>query len=195
MLAVLSTLRLHKVQAMMNLRQVLEAGTAAAFAIANPGQQHFATTDAQGVIDPSPKLTGKRHQWLDKNFPALSNPIREKKERINSYFAHANLVLTAQTFEVNEAANEISTPFFDVENEFQVQIDLLLTALISTDIMDLLDGVNKGRDVVKFIPNFEPDLLRLHQLMPAATRVGVLLNLVIPTPSPLCRTLKRLREA
>jgi hypothetical protein len=41
MLALLSTLRLHKVQSMMNLRQTLEAGAAAAFAIANPEREHF----------------------------------------------------------------------------------------------------------------------------------------------------------
>src|SRR6478752_924609 len=35
-LALLSAVRLDKVQALMNLRQVLEAGAAAAFAIANP---------------------------------------------------------------------------------------------------------------------------------------------------------------
>jgi hypothetical protein len=40
-LAVLSIVRLHKVQAMMNLRQALEAGCAAAFAIANPEDEHF----------------------------------------------------------------------------------------------------------------------------------------------------------
>jgi hypothetical protein len=39
MLALLSTLRLHKVQSMMNLRQVLESGASAAFAIANPGKR------------------------------------------------------------------------------------------------------------------------------------------------------------
>src|ERR1700681_1137136 len=41
MLAIMSAVRLHKVQAMMNLRQVLEAGAAAAFAIANPDNHHF----------------------------------------------------------------------------------------------------------------------------------------------------------
>jgi hypothetical protein len=51
MLALLSALRLHKVQTMINLRQVLEAGAAAAFAIANPETEHFATTDGQGFID------------------------------------------------------------------------------------------------------------------------------------------------
>jgi hypothetical protein len=164
MLALLSTLRLHRIQAMMNLRQVLEAGAAAAFAIANPEPEHFATANARSsIIDPSPELTGKRYRWLDKNFPAGSAAIKEKKERINSYFAHANVVLTAKTFEVNEAGTGISAPFFDVEDEFHVKVDLWLTASISIELMGLLYGVNKGRDVVKFIPNFESNLQRIHQ--------------------------------
>ena len=155
---------------MINLRQVLEAGAAAAFAIANPEAEHFAAIDAQGFIDPSQELTKKRHQWLDKNFPAGSAAIREKKDRINDTFAHANVVSTNQTFEVNEAINEISTPFFDVEDEFQVKVDLWLTASISIELMDLPYGVNKGRDVVKFIPNFESDLHQFHQRNSALLR-------------------------
>jgi hypothetical protein len=121
MLALLSTLRLHRIQAMMNLRQVLEAGAAAAFAIANPEPEHFAIANASGIIDPSPELTGKRYQWLDRNFPANSAAIKEKKELINSYFAHTNVVLTSKTFEVNEAGTWISAPFFDVEDEYHVK--------------------------------------------------------------------------
>jgi hypothetical protein len=163
MLALLSTLRLHRIQAMMNLRQVLEAGAAAAFAIANPELEHFATAHARGIIDPSPELTGKRYQWLDKNFPAGSAAIKEKKGLINNYFAHTNVVLTSKTFEVNEAGTSISAPFFDVEDQFHIKVDLWLTASISIEIMGLLYGVNEGRDVVKFIPNFESTLQRIHQ--------------------------------
>jgi hypothetical protein len=161
MLALLSTLRLHKVQAMMNLRLVLEAGAAAAFAIANPEPEHFATADTQGILDPSSTLTVKRNKWLDENFPMWSTPIKDKKKRINENFAHANVVLTGQTFEINEAANEATTPFFDVQTDFQVKVDLWLTTSASTDVMLLLYAVNKGCDVVKFIQNFEPDLVRL----------------------------------
>jgi hypothetical protein len=59
-LALLSTLRLHKIQSMMNPRQVLEASTAAAFAIANPEMQHFADIDEIGLLDPSKALAQKR---------------------------------------------------------------------------------------------------------------------------------------
>jgi hypothetical protein len=59
-LALFSTVRLHKVQSIMNLRQVLEAGACAAFAIANPDHKHFVDTDEHGILDPSPKLAKKR---------------------------------------------------------------------------------------------------------------------------------------
>src|SRR5260221_3487812 len=39
-LALFSTLRLHQIQSTMDLRQVLEAGALAAFAIANPEPTH-----------------------------------------------------------------------------------------------------------------------------------------------------------
>jgi len=82
MLAFLSAIRLHKVQAMMNLRQVLEAGAAAAYAIAHPGVHGFVEIDSFGIMDPSQKLVGKRNRWLDEKYPAKSNWIRETKDRI-----------------------------------------------------------------------------------------------------------------
>jgi hypothetical protein len=161
-LALLSTLRLHKVQALMNLRQALEAGASAAFAIANPEPEHFAKTDANGFIDPSQDLTKKRYNWLAQHFPEASDVIKEKKEMINNQAAHANIVMTGQTFEINEAGNEINAPFFDAEDEYLVKTDLWLTASISIELMDLLYGVNKTQDVVQFIPNFEHHLRRIY---------------------------------
>jgi len=162
MLAFLSTLRLHKVQAMMNLRQVLEAGAAAAFAIANPEPEHFAISDAQGFIDPSRELATKRYRWLAQRFPEASAAIREKKEMMHN-LAHANIVLTSKTFEVNEAGNEIITRFFDLEDEYHVKVDLWLTASISIELMNLLYCVNKEHDVLKFIPNFESNFDRIYE--------------------------------
>ena len=52
-LAFLSALRLHRVQAMLNLRQVLEAGAGAAYAIENPDVRDFVDIDAFGIMDPS----------------------------------------------------------------------------------------------------------------------------------------------
>jgi hypothetical protein len=62
-LAFLSALRLHRVQAMLNLRQVLESGACAACAIADPDVRWFADIDTFGVMNPSktygpPRLQG-----------------------------------------------------------------------------------------------------------------------------------------
>jgi hypothetical protein len=57
MLAFLSALRLHHVQAMMNLRQVLEGGAAAAYSIANPNVEDFVDIAEFGIMDPSKELT------------------------------------------------------------------------------------------------------------------------------------------
>src|SRR6266850_4929407 len=58
-LALFSAVRLHHVQAMMDLRQVLEAGSCAAYAIANTDPADFADTDEYGLLDPSQDLTRK----------------------------------------------------------------------------------------------------------------------------------------
>jgi hypothetical protein len=78
-LALFSAVRLHKVQAMMDVRQSLEAGACAAFAIANPDHSQFVDADDYGILDPSQKLARKRYAWLDKNYPAGSTAIKEIK--------------------------------------------------------------------------------------------------------------------
>jgi hypothetical protein len=161
MLALLSTLRLHKVQAMMNLRQVLEAGAAAAFAIANPELEHFADVDQQGLLDPSQTLTGKRYQWLEQNFRSKSDWIKEKKEQINKSAAHANIVSSESTFHVAEAGDVVNMPFFDVEDAYMVKADLRLMASIAPTLVDLFHGVNQGRNVIKFCPDFARHVERM----------------------------------
>ena len=80
-LTFLSALRLHKVQAMANLRQVLEAGAGAAYAIANPRHfRDFVDIDAFNIMDPSQKLTKKRYRWLDENYPENSKWLASTKE-------------------------------------------------------------------------------------------------------------------
>jgi hypothetical protein len=137
MLAIMSAVRLHKVQAMMNLRQVIEAGAAAAFAIANPEDRHFFKVDANNIITLPPKLTEKRYRWLEQNFKAGSDAIKAKKELINNAQSHANVV---------SADN--------IEDDYYVRTDLWLASAIALDLMDLFYGVNKERSVIGFIDDF-----------------------------------------
>lgn len=163
MLALLSILRLHKVQAMMNVRQVLEAGAASAFAIANPEQHHFAETDEQGLLDPTQELAKKRYKWLHENYRDKSDWIKATKEQINTSTAHANIVSSGSILQVTDAGDAINAPFFDIEDDYHVKADLRQTASIALTIMDLFYGVNQSRNVIAFHPAFVPTMGRLAQ--------------------------------
>ena len=108
--------RTHGVQSTMNLRHVLEAGSCAAFAIANPDPSHFVTTDGQGVLNASQKLMARIYKWLDENYPDGSKSIKSIKELINASTAHANLAFTGSNFK--EIDGGISSPFFDFEDPY-----------------------------------------------------------------------------
>ena len=55
----------------------------------------------------------------------------------------------------------IAAPFFDIENEFHVQIDLWLISSIGVELMDLLYGVNQTHKSIEFLDNFPEHLLRV----------------------------------
>lgn len=148
-LSLLSALRLHHVQAMMDLRQVLEGGASAAFAIANIDPADFAGTKDDGTLDPSQKLTKKRYDWLDQNFPNGSAGIKGMKDAINEMGSHANIVDAQHTFKHDLEAGRFNTPFFDYEDEVWVKTDLWQIANVTLGIMDLFYGVNQKLGVIE----------------------------------------------
>src|SRR5271166_2406175 len=160
MLSFLSALRLHKVQAMLNLRQVLEAGAGAAYAIANPDVRDFVDIDAFNTMDPSQKLATKRYRWLDENYPDKSNWIADTKGQINNRTAHANIVSASATYRAGQTADVADLPFFDAEDEYFVQVDLWLISSVAITLMDLFYGVTEdvaratGRSVLEFRLDF-----------------------------------------
>jgi len=154
MLAVLSTVRLHRVQAMMNMRQALEAGAAAAFAIANPEVHHFAEMNKHGILDASPELAKKRYRWLDRHHREKSKWIKTAKDRINQSAAHANLVSSERVFRVGEDGKMASIPFFDIEDDYFVKLDLWHSGAVALELMELFYSVDQGRDIISFHPKF-----------------------------------------
>ena len=142
MLALFSTVRLHQAQATMDLRQVLEAGSLAAYAIANPDPSLFVTEDKNGLLNSSPKLTGNAYKWLDQNYPQGSASLKEMKDNINASTAHANLVYTGANFEVVD--DGVSSPFFDFEDDYAVKTELWRIGNIAISLLDLFYGVNES---------------------------------------------------
>jgi len=162
-LALFSAVRLHKVQSMMDLRQALEAGACAAVAIANLDHTQFVDTDEYGILDPSKKLAEKRYDWLNKNYPERSTAIKEIKERINKYTAHANLINTHNTFRVDNEAGRFATPFFDIEDEYYVKTDLWMIGNVALTLLSFFYEVNEGRNAIKFVDNFLPIIKTLRE--------------------------------
>ena len=156
-LALFSTVRLHKVQAMMNLRQVLEAAACAAYAIRNPDPMHFVDVTEDGLLDPSQALTGRRYKRLDEHFPAGSASIKGFKLSINQTTAHANYLSTSHNFELPEGAAWASAPFFDVADEHFIKTDLWLIGNVAICVMDLFYGVAQGQAGIVFADGFERD--------------------------------------
>lgn len=153
-LALFSAVRLHQIQALMDMRQVLEAGSCAAYAIANTAVEDFADVDDAGILDASKELTKKRYDWLTKNYPDASKAIHEMKKSINSSTAHANIVYAHQNFTFNGAKGIFETPFFDRQDEFYVKTTLWTIGNVGRNLMDIFYGVNRGRDVLKFSDDF-----------------------------------------
>lgn len=142
-LSLFSAVRLHSVQTNMNLRQVLEAATCAAYAIANTDPADFAETRDDGTLNPSQKLAAKRYAWLNQNFSSSSNAIKLMKSCINEIGTHSNIVGAHNTFLYDQENKIFNTPFFDYENERSVKTELWQIANITLGIMDLIFGVNQ----------------------------------------------------
>jgi hypothetical protein len=160
-LALFSIVRLHRVQAMMNLRQVLEAGSLAAFALAHPEHTHFVKTDQRGILVPSQGLTKKRNEWLDKHYSDASKFIKESKHSINSLMSHANLLVAQLAFNMNDENGSFDTAFFDEEDEYHVKSDLWRLGSIAIGLMELLYGANQSLSVIHFVDDFELRVSRL----------------------------------
>jgi len=161
LLAILSTARLHMVQAQMNVRQVLESGTNAAYAIANPEVSDFGEADDKGVMDTPQRLTNRRYKWLKDNFAESSRSIKGMKGILNDSTLHSNIVSGTLNFEPNFEEGVFGTPFFDVEDEFLIKGDLWMIGDIIQGLMDLFYGVNQKIVALKFSLDF---LVRMKSL-------------------------------
>lgn len=154
MLAILSVVRFHHVQAMMNLRQVLEAGACAAYAIQHTDADDFADTNVDGTLELPQKLVVKRYKWLAEKYPAGSDAIKRMKDHLNASASHANIVSTTLTLKYDKIDRTFPTTFFDEEDDFVVKSGLWNTANIGLGLVDLLYEVNRSVEAVKFVDDF-----------------------------------------
>src|SRR5215831_4317920 len=84
LLAVWSFVRLHQIQGLMNLRQVLEAAVDAAFAVAHPDNIEDYARIEKGVLVTPKSFKNKRYHWLAARYKAGSDSIQALKDAINN---------------------------------------------------------------------------------------------------------------
>lgn len=158
LLALFSAVRLHHVQTEMNLRQVLEAGVCAAYAIANPNRDGFVDVDENGIADTSKELAVERYKWLEKHFKEASKATKGMKNVINKSTAHANIVYAHHGFEFDRIRGKFVASFFDKDDHL-VKTDLWEIGNIAIGLMDLFYDVNqKSQGLVQFVDDFKDRL-------------------------------------
>jgi hypothetical protein len=116
-LSVISTVRLHRVQAKMNLRYFLESTANGAFSLAHSDTRNY--FDLQNNrAGGAQKATTKAYKWLEATYSAHSNFMRKLKADINEQTAHAHVINSQHNFDfVPGQRAEIITSYFDFEDD------------------------------------------------------------------------------
>lgn len=140
-LAFMSTLRLHHVQTMMNLRQAAEATSNAAFALAHPDAD-FIYAETGFVMRPK-EISGRSYKWIEQAFPRHSADLKTIKDIINEQSAHFNIVNSAR-FVADYPEDEIwRTDFFDREDSHLELNDLWISTNLALCSIHLMIEVAK----------------------------------------------------
>ncbi|MCU1483119.1 MAG: hypothetical protein JWQ19_3905 [Subtercola sp.] len=159
-LSIVSSVRLHRVQAKLDLRYFLESTANVVFSMAHPDTTNYLDIENQQFGDPK-RATSKAYKWLEAQFPGHSNFMRDLKASINEETAHAHIANSGNNFEVtDEPDTQIVTSFFDFEDDEQVTVDLWLAAKAGLEAVDLILAARQTYGL--FLPSRDSD--RLSQL-------------------------------
>jgi len=157
-LAILSAVRLHHLQGMLNARMALEAGANAAYAIYNRNDEGFIKKlDGDLIEAVSP---GKRYKWLEENFKEGSEAMKNLKGLINDTSAHSNMIYAFSNWKMEDKGFHYL--LFDLEQDSGkiVKADLWHIANIMMGTLDLFYGVNEKYKLMNFKPDFVARLKR-----------------------------------
>lgn len=159
LLAQFSALRLHDTQTGWNIRQALEAGSWAAYSIANIENDKFYIINKNGYLEIPEKLKKVKNNWLEKEFSDWSNAIKKQIKTIGGTKAHANIIYAHNNFKFT--GDKFETPFFDFEDHYRVKTNLWQIANTAYGLMDLFFSVNKKFDGLKFSDSFISEIKNL----------------------------------
>lgn len=152
LLAFWSTLHLHHIQAMLDLRVAMEAGINAAYAISSDRQEDFVTQES-GVLEAPRKLDAKRYKWLEEHYPKGTTEIKGLKKIINRSSAHSNMIYAFRNWHLDPDRG-FRFSYFDREDEKITKTDLWQIANVTMGLLDLFYGINRDYKVLEFSKDF-----------------------------------------
>lgn len=156
-LSVLATVRLHRIQAKMDLRYFLESCVHAGYSLVHTDTTIYFDYAAMRQLD-AKKASLKAYRWIEAAFPDHSKTIRDIKAQINDQMAHANVINSQHNFRyVPGQAAEIHTSFFDFEDDKWTKVDLWRCAQSGLIAIDLLLAIQKQYG--GFLPSNDCDSL------------------------------------
>jgi hypothetical protein len=156
LLSLFSTVRLHQVQASMDLRQFIESGINAAYSLANPKYKDFAKTDEFGLLKSTKKLKKKRNNWIDKKYSKTSADIKRIKKLVE-FSTHSNLVDTYRNSKHlyrNVGKAKTITSYFDFEDPYFISVGLWQLANTALAVLGLIYEVNRDYKKLLLVEKF-----------------------------------------
>ncbi|HEX3363446.1 hypothetical protein [Phenylobacterium sp.] len=129
------------VQAYMNLRQVVEGVSNAAFALAEPAAE-YVDADTNLVTD-SQATNLRSYKWVRKEFPLHSSDLKDVKDLLNDQATHFHIVHSERLVRSDVEGGQWGTDFFDKEDRHLSHADLWLVAQTAVAGMHLLEQVRQ----------------------------------------------------
>jgi len=154
-LSLISTVRLHRIQAKMDLRYFLESTVNAAYALTHPDTKIYIDHENKQILD-AQKASRQAYKWIEGAYPEHSKSIQRIKDQINEQTAHAHVVNSQHNFRyVPGERAEIITSYFDFEDDQWIKVDLWQCAQAGLIAIDLLLAVQ--REHGGFLPSREAE--------------------------------------
>jgi len=149
----------------MDMRQVLESASWAAYAMAFTEENKFYEKDEFGNLEVPKKLKKEKNTWLELNYPIKSDEIKRNIERIGKTTAHSNIAYAFNNFKMNSEDNPgFILDFFDHEDDYIIKTGLWFIANTTMGLVDLFLGVNQKYKVFRLADDFSDQYKQLIDL-------------------------------
>lgn len=169
-LAILSIARKHHIQALLDLRQTIEAATWMLFAMKHKKPSDFYAVDDRGAAVVTDAHKKQMRKWLDEGWPSGSSDLKKMKGHINDTCAHADVVYAQNNFD----AKNFTFTFFDQKmGDRMKKSDFFFVGICLWQIMDLMYGINQVHKAIEFSTEFVTIMKSLKANMESLRAAGI----------------------